>query len=168
MVQVYRNFPKYYAQSCCHQGDLQNVRAATSLYPQCCFQPSFEFLSHFHPFQDLDRARQHKRNDLWAIRIQPPLLLASSSPLLNEGFRLTKSSLRPHSRSPSPIRIPLSLAIDAFLNWLTDITNDKPTLCGCNAVWDLVDLDGIPLGPDLINKIPAVLIGKFFTCYLTA
>ncbi len=62
----------------------------------------------------------------------------------------------------------MSLAVDAFLNWLTDITNDKPTFCGGNAVWDVVDLDGIPLGGDLINKIPAVLIGKFFTCYLTA
>lgn len=70
--------------------------------------------------------------------------------------------------APFLIRIPLRAALDAFLNWLTDITNDKPTYCGGNAVWDVVDLDGIPLGEDILNKIPAVVIGKFFTCYLTA
>jgi hypothetical protein len=54
------------------------------------------------------------------------------------------------------------------LDWLTDITDLKASLCGSNAAWDFADLDYIPLGPEMLLTIPPQLIGQFFACYITA
>lgn len=72
--------------------------------------------------------------------------------------------------APLGIGTLLQAVIDAFLDWLTDITNPLPTLCGSKAAWELVEFDSIVLGFTgwlgqrvLLSK----LLVKFWACYLT-
>ncbi|MCJ1340923.1 hypothetical protein MMC09_006219 [Bachmanniomyces sp. S44760] len=61
---------------------------------------------------------------------------------------------------------PLALAASPFINWLTDVTDIKPTLCGSAVAWDLSALD-TPIGDGILTdaKILAEIIPKFYECY---
>ncbi|KAL9045518.1 MAG: hypothetical protein Q9214_001451 [Letrouitia sp. 1 TL-2023] len=61
---------------------------------------------------------------------------------------------------------PLALAAEAFIDWLTDTTNIKPTQIGCKIAWGLSEFD-VPLGANLIDdaKLLKALLPKLYDAY---
>lgn len=60
----------------------------------------------------------------------------------------------------------MAAGAEAFINWLTDVTNDLPALLGGQIAWTLSELD-VPIGHDLLKdtKLLLALLPKLFELY---
>lgn len=60
----------------------------------------------------------------------------------------------------------LAIGAEAFINWLTDVTDDKPALLGGEIAWTLSALD-VPFGADLLKdaKLLGELLPKLWDLY---
>ncbi|KAI9890593.1 MAG: hypothetical protein M1814_003791 [Vezdaea aestivalis] len=69
--------------------------------------------------------------------------------------------------APFPTGFIISKSAQLIIDWLTNITDATPTICGSDAAWELSELDGVPLSNTGIIQNTGILIKmafKFAVC----